>query len=437
MNQNEDELRWSASIPIASGLFALVVLFGGFFTWSITTEISGAIVSLGRVEVERNRQVVQHQSGGTVAVIAVEEGGMVQAGDALLRLDGRQLKSEKNIIDGLLFELAARRSRLTAERDNVETVTFDDELVVHGGVDPNVAELVLGQMNLFHARRDAAKLEVEKLETRVVQVGNEALGLEAQEIALKSQLGFIIEELKAQQSLFDRGLAQAGTVFFLERETAKLRGQLGELAAQKAQLNGLITEIDLEVLKLSNTSRENAITQLRDIRHRETELIEQRAALAYKINQLVVRAPVLGIVYGMRVHSVQSVLQPAEPILFLILQDRPLLIVTRIDPLHIDRIHRGKRVTLRFTALDQRTTSELEGVVSLVSADSFKDDGGGASYYRAEIFVEPEEMAKLAGNSALIPGMPVETFIGTADRSPLSYLLKPIVDYFNRAFRES
>ena len=147
MNQNEAELRWSASIPIASGLFALVVLFGGFFTWSITTEISGAIVSLGRVEVERNRQVVQHQSGGTVAAIAVEEGGMVQAGDALLRLDGRQLKSEKNILDGLLFELAARRNRLTAERDNVETVTFDDALVAHGGVDPNVAELVLGQMN--------------------------------------------------------------------------------------------------------------------------------------------------------------------------------------------------------------------------------------------------------------------------------------------------
>ena len=213
MNRDQAELRWSASIPITLGLFALVVLFGGFFTWSLTTEISGAIVALGRVEVERNRQVVQHQSGGTVAAIVVEEGGMVQAGDALLRLDGRQLKSEKNIIDGLLFELAARRSRLTAERDNVETVTFDDELVVHGGVDPNVAELVLGQMNLFHARRDAAKLEVEKLETRVVQVGNEALGLEAQEIALKSQLGFIIDELKAQQSLFDRGLAQAGTLF--------------------------------------------------------------------------------------------------------------------------------------------------------------------------------------------------------------------------------
>ena len=434
MNRDQAELRWSASIPITLGLFALVVLFGGFFTWSLTTEISGAIVALGRVEVERNRQVVQHQSGGTVAAIVVEEGGMVQAGDALLRLDGRQLKSEKNILDGLLFELAARRSRLTAERDNVETVTFDDELVAHGGVDHNVAELVLGQMNLFHARRDAAKLEVEKLETRVVQVGNEALGLEAQEIALKSQLGFIIEELKAQQSLFDRGLAQAGTVFFLEREAAKLREQLGELAAQKAQLNGLITEIDLEVLKLSNTSRENAITQLRDIRHRETELIEQRAALAYKIDQLVVRAPVSGIVYGMRIHSV---LQPAEPILFLIPQDRPLLIVTRIDPLHIDKIDRGKRVTLRFTALDQRTTSELEGVVSLVSADSFEDDGGGASYYRAEIFVEPEEMAKLTGNSALIPGMPVEIFIRTADRSPLSYLLKPIVDYFNRAFRES
>ena len=118
-------------------------------------------------------------------------------------------------------------------------------------------------------------------------------------------------------------------------------------------------------------------------------------------------------------------------------QDRPLLIVARIDPIHIDKIVLSQQVNLRFSALDQRTTPELVGQVTLISADAFEDDANGITYYRAEIVLNPGEISKLNEGDTLIPGMPVEAFIRTADRSPLAYLIKPMADYFNRAFRES
>lgn len=209
------------------------------------------------------------------------------------------------------------------------------------------------------------------------------------------------------------------------------------MAASKAEAEGRITEIDLEVLKLATGRSEEAIMRLRDLRYRELELTERRGALLLEIAQLDIRAPVSGIVYGMQVQTMRSVIRPADPVLYLIPQDRPLLIVARVDPIHIDKIILGQEVNLRFSALDQRTTPELVGQVILISADAFEDDASGITYYRAEISLNSGEVSKLNDGDTLIPGMPVEAFIRTQDHSPIEHLIKPMADYFNRAFRES
>lgn len=428
---------WSAVVPASVGLFALVGLFGGFVLWATYTQIAGAIISPGRIEVDQNRQVVQHQIGGIVAEIPVTEGDTVQAGDVLLRLDDQQARSRLAILEGQLYELQSRRARLEAERDGAEAIDFDAELLAIGAGNAEIQELIDGQSNLFYARRDSVAGEISQLEKRRSQIGNQIDGIEAQEVSLSKQLDLITQELASQQSLLDKGLAQAGTVLNLQRQSASLDGQIGELIANRAQSEGRMTEIDIEVLKLGTTQREQAITQLRDLRYRELELIEQRASTLLEIEQLDIRAPVSGIVYGMRVQTPRSVIRAADPVLFLIPQDRPLLIVSRVDPLHIDQITVGQQVNLRFSALDQRTTPELVGQVTLISADAFDDEALGIAYYRAEITLNAGELAKLNEGDVLIPGMPVEAFIRTADRSPLAYLVKPMADYFNRAFRES
>ncbi|MBO9431063.1 HlyD family type I secretion periplasmic adaptor subunit [Sulfitobacter sp. R18_1] len=436
MNARDDK-RWSAKRPLILGFIGLFLLFGGFGTWAVTSQIAGAVVASGRIEVDRNRQIVQHETGGVVADILVDEGDNVAAGDVLLRLDAEQLTSQLAIVEGQLYELMARRGRLEAQRDEVETVTFDEELLTAGATNPDVQELVDGQRNLFDARRVSVAQELEQLGKRRAQINAQIRGVDAQEAALSRQLELIEEELANQQSLLDRGLTQASAVLTLMREQARLRGQIGELSAQKAQSQERVTEIDIERLKLRSAGREEAITQLRDLRYRELEMAEQRRALRAEIDRLDIRAPVSGVIYGMQVQTPRSVVRAAEPLMYLVPQDRPLIIASQVQTIHIDQVAVGQEVNLRLSALNQRTTPELVGKVLQVSADSIEDDATGQSYYRAEIALNPGETDKLEEGTILLPGMPVEAFIRTGERSPMAYLLKPMADYFARAFRES
>jgi HlyD family type I secretion membrane fusion protein len=431
------EHSWSARRPILFGIIGLIILLGGFGVWAVKANIAGAIIASGRIEVDRDRQVVQHPDGGVVTEILVEEGDSVSIGAVLIRLDSTLLRSQRLIVEGQLFELMARRARLEAERDEVGQLSFDPELVQIAAGRPEVADLLAGQERLFFARRESVAQETAQLAKRRGQIRSQISGIMAQKASLAQQLELIEEELANQQSLLDRGLAQAGTVLNLRRNLASLQGNLGELIADEAQAEGRITEIDIEVLKLGTRRREEAITRLRDLKYRELELAEQRRSLQERLNRLDITAPVSGIVYGMQVHSLRSVVRPADPVLFLVPQDRPLVIVARVDPIHIDQIFVGQDVVLRFSALDQRQTPELFGKVTKVSADAFDDQATGMSFYRAEMVLNEDELARLPENTVLIPGMPVESFIRTRDRSPLAYLIKPLADYFIKAFRET
>jgi len=432
-----EEQTWSARRPMMIGVVGLLLLVGGFGTWSVMSSIAGAVVASGRIEVDQNRQVVQHLDGGIVSEILVEEGDTVLEGALLLRLDANRLRSQLVITEGQLFELTARRGRLAAERDSTDGIEFDAELVELAITRPEVEEFMAGQQRLFHARQDSQAREIEQLEKRRAQIRDQIKGIKAQQESMVLQLELIGQELKNQQTLLDRGLAQAGTVLNLRRTTADLQGSLGELIATEAQAEGRITETEIEILKLGTGQREEAITRLRDLRYQELELAETRRALLEQLERLDIRAPVSGIVYGLQVHTRRSVIRPAEPVLYLVPQDRPLVVAAQVNPINIDEIYVGQSVTLRFSALDQRQTPELFGTVMLISADSFEDEASRQPYYRAEIELNEGELDKLPEGIVLIPGMPVESYIRTADHSPLSYLVKPLADYFNKAFRES
>lgn len=427
--------RWSARRHIVIGLLALVVLVGGFGTWAVMAQITGAVITSGQIEVERNRQVVQHPDGGVVSEILVEEGDSVAAGDMLIRLDPSDLASELAVVEAQLFEILARRGRLEAERDDLDTPEFDPVLISANTADSR--DLIAGQTRLFEARRESNSRAVEQLTQQRAQIASQLSGIRAQQTALNTQSELITRELSDQQSLLDRGLAQASRVLALQREEANLLGRVGELTAQAAQAAERMTEIEIQVLGLSSTRREEAITQLRDLQYNQLELSERRRVLLRQLDRLDIRAPVSGVVYGLQVFAEQSVIRPADPVLFLIPQDRPLVIATRVQTIDIDQIHVGQEATLRFSAFDQRRTPELKGHITLVSADAFQDEASGMSYYRAEVQLNDGEIAKLPSDMTLVPGMPVEAFLRTADRSPMGYLVKPLADYFAKAFRET
>ncbi len=428
---------WSARGPLVLGFLAILVLLGGFGTWSVVANISGAVIAPGQIEVAQNRQVVQHPDGGVISEILVQDGDLVETGDILLRLDANNLTSELVVVEGQLFEILARRGRLEAERDSSDEVSYDPELIAAAKADSASAEkLMQGQKRLFIARLDSLEQEVSQMQKRRAQIADQIVGITAQQTALVTQLELITQELVNQQTLLDRGLAQVSRVLSLQREEARLRGTMGELAASKAQAEGKITEIEIEVLKFGTKRREEAISRLRDLQFRELELQEQRRALTEKLSRLDIRAPLSGIVYAMQFFAPRSVIRPADPVLYLVPQDRALVIASKVQPNNIDQIFIGQEVTLRFPAFDSRTTPELKGRVMKISADAFTDERTQASFYRSEIALVEGELAKLPKDATLIPGMPVQAFIRTNDRTPLAYLIKPLSDYFAKAFRE-
>lgn len=432
-----NDRNWSARKPLWIGGLALATLVLGFGAWAVGTEIAGAIVTSGRVEVDRNRQIVQHIDGGVVTEIKVEEGDRVELGQILMQLDEAELTLELTVTEGQLWELMARRGRLDAERDDAQELEFDPELVEIAETSQEAAGLMEGQRRLFVARTDTLNRNLDQLGKRKAQIQSQIVGIDAQNVALNQQLDLIKAELSDQQALLDKGLAQASRVLSLRREEASLAGRVGELLASRAQAEGRVTEIEIEALKLASTRREEAITTLRDLRYRELELSERRRHLMSKIENLDIRAPVAGLVYGLQVFASQSVIQPAEPLLYIVPQDRPLIAAVQVPTIHVDQVFPGQTVTLKFSAFDQRTTPDLEGSVVHISADAFQDDQTGGSFYKAEIELLEGEVEKLPAEASLVPGMPVDAFFRTRDRTPWEYLTKPLTDYFVRAFRES
>jgi len=426
---------WRITFPALVGFAALAILVGGLGVWSVRTHLAGAIVTQAVVEVQSNRQVVEHPDGGVVGDILVRDGDRVGQGDLLLRFDDTFLKSEKVIVESQLFELLARKVRLEAERDGADANALADRMQKLAAAEPIDPELIDGQTRLYSARLETLSKKIDQLGKQRVQIESEIDGTKAQLVALRRQLELIGNELEDQQNLLTRGLTQASRVSALQREEASLTGEIGRLEAAVARLNGQIATTELQVVELAAARREEAIAELRQVQSEVVELAQRRLSLNERLARLDIRAPVSGTVFGSQVFAVQSVVQPAEPMMYVVPQNTPLVVAARVGAIHVDQLHVGQPVALRFPAFNQRETPEIEGRVINVSADTLKDEQTGFTYYRADVVPVEGELERLNGQ-VLLPGMPVEALIKTDERTPLSYLIKPMADYFNRSFRE-
>lgn len=427
---------WSVRGQMLTGFLSLVILFAGFGVWSVTTQLAGAIVASGRIEVDRNRQAIQHPEGGRVAEVLVGEGDRIAAGDAVLRLEPGLLARDLAVARAQLFEIRVRRARLEAERDGAGEVRFAEDLLAAAAADADLADLLQGQANLFDARAESLSSEAARLSGRVTQIEAQIAALEAQEGALTEQLALVDADLARQQDLLSRGLIQSDPILRLQRDAAQLRGSLGEIEARKAEAAERVIETELAILQLTSTRREEAIAELREVRVSEEELRQRVGDLDRRIAELEVRAPMAGRIIGLEVFGAQAVVRAAEPLAYLVPEGRPLIITARVPATAIDEVFVNQDVTLRFPAFDLRNIPDLVGTVTQVSADAFTDEATGVSFYRAEIALSDGEIARL-GERQLVPGMPVEAYIRTQDRTPLAYLIDPLRVYFTRAFRES
>ncbi|WP_181164434.1 HlyD family type I secretion periplasmic adaptor subunit [Amaricoccus solimangrovi] len=433
---NEKKSNWHLSRFLIGGYVVLAVMVFGLGAWAAVAKISGAVVIGGSLEVEGNRQVVQHPNGGVIEALNVRDGDEVRKGDVLVELEGDSMITELGIVEGQWFEILARKGRLAAERDGQDTITYDDEIASRAKDSPKIAELLKSQQQQFEARRKLNEDESNQITERQKQIQKEIDGLLAVQTANVEQVRLVKQEVTQQQTLLDKGLTEIGKLLALQRTLADLQGTAGQVEANIAENRGKIAELEINRVQIDSKTREEAISELRDLEFREIELREKRTDLKEQIGKLRLRAPVDGVIYGNTADTLRGVIRAAEPIMYVVPKDAPLIVRGHVLPTAIDQVHVGQEANLRFSAFDSRTTPELKGHILSISADAVEDKARGTRYYTADIQIDDHERDKIA-NRKLLPGMPVEAFIGTSERSPLSYFVKPFTDYFARAFQET
>ena len=411
-----------------------VVLVVGLGGWAATTEISGAVVAPGQLVVNSNVKKVQHPTGGVVGELRVRDGNRVNAGDIVVRLDDTQTRANLAIVTKALDENAARQAREEAERDGADAVVFPQDLVdrMH---DPDVARAVNGERKQFETRRLAREGQRSQLKERIAQLKEETGGYQAQIVSKDNQIAWITKELKGVNELWQKNLVPYTRVTALERDKERLEGERGQLIATIAQTKGKIAETELQILQVDQDMRSEVGKDLAEIRAKTAELVEKKVAAEDQLKRVDIRAPIAGVVHQLAVHTIGGVIGPAEVIMLIVPEADALEVEAKIQPQEIDQVRVGQPAVLRFSAFNQRTTPELNGEVSVLSADVSEEQKTGARYYTVRIAVPQSELERLGGLK-LVPGMPVESFIQTNSRTVMSYLVKPLHDQITRAFRE-
>jgi len=418
---------------LLGGLAVVALLAGGVGGLAATTELSGAVIAPGSLVVDSNVKKVQHPTGGVVGELRARDGDKVKAGDIVVRLDETITQANLAIVVKSLNELQSRLARLEAERDNVDSIVFPAELLARAG-DPELARSMTGERNLFDFRKSARAGQKAQLRERIAQLKEEIQGLTGQVAAKKRETELIGQELEGVRDLWRKNLVQIQRVTALERDAARLEGERGQLIASTAQAKGKISEIELQILQIDQDLRSEVAKDLREVQGKIAELVERKVAAEDQLKRIDIRAPQNGMVHQSTVHTVGGVITPGEAIMLIVPEADALTVEAKLAPQDIDQVRVGQTAALRFSAFSQRTTPELDGVVSRVSADLTTDQRTGAAYYVVRITLSDSEIARLEG-LRLVPGMPVEAFIRTGERTVLSYVMKPFTDQITRSFR--
>jgi HlyD family secretion protein len=426
-------IRSGITRHVAIGLLAVAALVFGIGGLAAMIDFAGAVVGHGTLVVSGNVKKVQHQDGGIVADILVKEGDEVQAGQVLIRLDPTMAAANRGIVTKGLYEAMAQRARLEAERSGSEEITFSKELLAHTD-QPEAAEIIRIETNAFEAGVTARAGLKEQLRKKINELEQQLVGLRAQEDAVRRQIALATEEVEGLRTLKGQDLVSIARITEAESRAAQLDGQLGQIIASIAQTGAEIAGAELQIIQVDQDSRSKASEALAENTSRLNELSERKIAADDQFKKQTIIAPIAGVVYQLTAHTIGGVINPGEDIMLIVPEQDQLVVEAQISPSQIDRVHADQEAVLRFTSFGSRETPEYIGAVDTVSPDLITDQRTGIPYYKARITMPPQALQELG--EKFVPGMPVEVFIVTGDRTVLSYLTKPLTDQIMHTFRE-
>lgn len=422
---------------LAGGLGAaiLVAVLGG---WAATTRISGAVAAHGQIDVAGKPKTVQSLDGGVIADLAVANGDAVQAGQILARLDPTLLQINLDMARSRLAAALALRARLEAERagDAVLAFEYADLSDTIRTLNLEMTKAEAGQRAIFAARAEMRRGGRAQAVSSVEDIKTQQRGVSDQINAIEQQLTYLALDLESLRSLEGKGLARRQQLSDTQRAHAALRGELAGRQAELAALGNRAREITRDSLQDERRFQEQVVTDLRDVTLEIEELALSIVTRQAQLERTDIRTPSDGVVHELQVTTLGGVIAPGGTLLDIVPQNAGYEFEVRVPPQSIDRVRPNQRAQVVFSAFDQQTTPKLVGHVRAISPEAVDDRQSGQSFYRVSLEVPQKELSRLPDTAHLLPGMPVEAFLETQERTVLSYLTEPITTHLRRGFRE-
>jgi HlyD family secretion protein len=418
-----------------TGNLLIGIFIGGFGIWSIFAPLKSAAVASGIVEPESGRKTIQHLEGGIVRQIRVKNGDAVTSGQVLIALDDTKSRSERDSIQGQLWDAEGRQARMLAEQENRDDITYPEDLEALINTNSSVRAIMIGQHKIFQARRQVMQAEIEIAHQKMAEVQQEIVGLTAQKAGLAARAEISRQQLESSTALAAKGAERKNRLFDLGREKADLDGQLGETQAQISRAYQVINETQASVVKLQSDRMNEVAEGLRDTEGQVLQLGERLQAIDDQLARTEIRAPEDGVIMDLRIHTIGGVIGAGEPLVDLVPREGHLIVTAHVRPEDIHLVHAGLEAQVHLLPYNQRRVPLLRGEVEYVSADRLVDKQSGQPYYEATIRVTDERLAKMH-DVELVPGMPAQALIETGKSSVAFYAVRPLLDSFNRAFRE-
>jgi HlyD family type I secretion membrane fusion protein len=418
--------------PAILGYVIIIFTFFVLGGWSAVAKLDSAVTAPGIVAVKNSRKSVQHLEGGIVSEILVHEGQDVRAGQVLFRMDPTQARASLELLTNQLDDLEAQEARLVAERDSAKTIAWSDEIIARKDR-PLVKQSIADQTRQFNDEEASLQGQVRLYQSKIGEYKNQIQGLQVEREATKKQLQFIVQELTDLQYLLAEKLVQKSRVLALEREKARLEGVIGASMADEAKAQTGIGGAELDIQQVQNKFNEQVATSILDVRQKMSDAREKVRVAQDVFKRLAITAPVSGTVQDVKVFTVGGVIKPGDTLLQIVPDDETLIIQAHVAPQDMDRMTPGMRAEVRLPAFKSSIMPIILGRVESVSRDRIVDESTRQPYFLAQVVVNkvPDDV-----RDHLVAGMPADLVFPTGERTVLNYLVRPLQDRMNGAFRE-
>jgi len=436
IDPSDEALSADARRPVRIGW--LIVLAGvvGFFVWALLAPLDAGVPVEAKVVVSGNRKAVQPVAGGKVQRILVMEGQAVQAGQVLLVLEPTVAANQLDSLRFQFFSSLASENRLTAERDGLTEIRFDARLLQRAREgDPQTAEILQAQRQLFDSRRSAQQATLDGLQAALRGATEQRDSLRRSLHARKEQRTAFERQLAGQRALADEGLLARNRLLEAERQYLQLTGSIADDEGRLGHLQSQVQETQSRLVQSREDYQKELRTLLAETRTRSADLQARLDSARYEVANTQITAPESGIVAALAVFTEGGVVSAGERLMDIVPLNAPLLVEGRLPVQSVDKVYAGQSVELEFSAFNRAATPKLPGTVKTVSADRL-EDAQGLPYYHVEIGVDGLHERELLPGLTLQPGMPVTAFVKTGERTLMNYLFKPLRDRVRHALTE-